>query len=238
MARKKVFLALPVHNEMVLRAYTALDEAVETSQTCAVRRHLMQGESMITRARNRQISAFLRSDCEWYMTLDADIEVLNRTPDDNVFDRLTGWQHGCVGALVSKRGGPAAGGLMFASIPMRPQKVELGGGLMEMRWLGAGVMAVRRDVVEGVRDKYPELAYDGTGGGAGHEEWALYMPIIQKLSNGFRKFLSEDWSFCQRVAECGVPIFADMSIRTFHWGSFPYAMWPQDAAEAEQGVGG
>jgi hypothetical protein len=191
----------------------------------------MTGESLISRARNRQVSDFFySSEYDYYMTLDADIELLNTDEDNNFFDILTSYTHidGIIGALVSKRT-DAKTMCPFASVPMRSMEISQKSGLVEMRWLGAGVMAINRTVITKMIGEYSHLSYVSSNPTARPYDHALYMPYLYDLGIGQRKYLSEDWAFCQRASDIGIPIFADTSINTMHWGEKGFGIWDQNS---------
>ena len=224
--RTQIYLAYPVYDKSDARAEASLQLAIQSSQYADVHKHLWIGDSCISRVRNRQISQFWHmKEYEWYMTLDCDIQVRHTCPEDNLFDKLLAWNVDVVGALVSKTNvGP--GVQPCASVPLVTNcVVNYNSGLVKMRWLGAGLMLIRRSVVDKMIAAYPQMEYDSTAS-KGAKEWALYDPMITVMPDGFRKSLSEDWAACQRWLDIGGEIYADTSIRTVHWGEGGYALWP------------
>jgi len=77
-------------------------------------------------------------------------------------------------------------------------------------------------------ETYPELTYDGDDNMVGKKIFGLYIPMLKTIhleKKDVKKFLSEDWSFCQRWRDMGGQIFADTSIVLKHYGEKAYSLW-------------
>jgi hypothetical protein len=70
---------------------------------------------------------------------------------------------------------------------------------------------VKRKVVEGMIEKYPELHYKRNV--SGDKAWALYMPFIYN-----QEYLSEDWGYCQRARDAGFEVWVHGGVKCAHWG--------------------
>ena len=61
------------------------------------------------------------------------------------------------------------------------------------------------------------------------------MPGVD-LQLPFKKYLSEDWSFCQRWKAIGGKIYADTSIVLRHIGKIPYSLYNVHVSTGENPI--
>ena len=116
----------------------------------------------------------------------------------------------------------------------RREKFDLNSGLVEMEWLSSGCWCIKREAVQKMVDHYQDLHYDGDDNMAGKKIYGLYIPGIYELDSGAKKYLSEDWTFCQRWKNMGGKIWADTSIVLRHLGQYPYALWDFDVVKTKK----
>jgi hypothetical protein len=93
-------------------------------------------------------------------------------------------------------------------------------------------------------EAYPELQYDGDDVMAGKKVYGLYIPMIYEMTENdfpetdknlpYKKYLSEDWSFCQRWRALGGKIYSDSSIVLKHIGKFSYTLYNVEAVPTSQ----
>jgi hypothetical protein len=76
-------------------------------------------------------------------------------------------------------------------------------------YVSTGCMMIRRNVVEGMIEKYPELHYKRNV--TGDRAWALYQPFIYK-----EEYLSEDWAYCQRAKDAGFEVWVHGGVKCGH----------------------
>ena len=110
-----------------------------------------------------------------------------------------------------------------------PYQPEIAQGTLQMlfefqsqvaRLLGTGLMLIRRDVVETLGARHPELAFrtdarDRQGTGVRESVHALFLPEIDPSSG---LMLSEDYAFCRRARDAGFRIWLAPWVRTTHSG--------------------
>lgn len=97
---------------------------------------------------------------------------------------------------------------------------------------GAGIILLKRSVIETMVRQFPDLRYHddiGNAGGGGYRYntsgfggylYGLFDPFIDPATN---TFLGEDYAFCQRwVDGCGGEIWCDMRAKLAHWGTHAY----------------
>jgi hypothetical protein len=199
-------------------------------------------ESLITRARNYCVDEFLRSDCTHMMFIDADIgfnandvlALMALQSDESEYDIISGpypkkclaWEK--IKAAVDKGfadDNPAilekyVGDYVFnpvggvTSIPLNAPA--------EVLEAGTGFMMIRRKTFELYEKTYPEYKYlpdhvrteffDGS-----REIMAYFDCIIDPAS---RRYLSEDYMFCQNVRKAGGKIWLCPWINLQHAGMY------------------
>lgn len=194
----------------------------------------------ITRARNLLTAMFLASDCTHLLFVDADIDF---SPDD-VFSmvramdahaevgvlgaayprRMINWRNVARAAeLGIARDNPAelarfAG--EFALHFLDPAQSFKMTDLVELSRLGTAMMLIRREVLETMRSRFPDLVFrpdpaEQQVHGVGDVAPAFFFPFIDPES---RALLSDDYSFCHRVREAGFRIWLAPWVRTTHAG--------------------
>lgn len=222
-----------------LRAVVGLTGAAERAGTgCAFA--WLSNNAAIDRARNALAAAFLQSDATHLVFIDGDIGFV---PEEllDLIDRMQADPAlAVVGAPCPKRrinwalvAAAAAKGLaaqdpgaleqfagVFALDPLDPKAVFRLDQPIELARIGAGLMVVRRDVIETLCERHPELRYapdqlDRDSGLAGERLTALFQPMIDPDSG---HLLSEDFAFCRRVRDAGFRIWLAPWMRTTHTG--------------------
>ncbi len=205
----------------------------------------LSNNASIDRARNVLAAAFLQSDATHLMFCDGDIGF---APDQvlALLDRMEGDPAlAVVAAPCPKRrinwklvGAAAAKGLGEAN----PAELERYSGLfaldaldpaagvridqpLEVARAGTGLMVIRREVIETLCERHPELRYaadahDKADGLAAEHLHALFQPMIDP---GSGQLLSEDYAFCHRARLAGFRIFVAPWMRTSHTGPARFA---------------
>src|SRR3546814_17530005 len=108
--------------------------------------------------------------------------------------RISDWSSDvCSSDLLARFAGDFA--LSFLNADQRFALTDL----VELSQLGTGLMLIRRDVVETLCARHPELAFrtdarDRQGTGVREEVHALFLPEIYRSSG---LMLSEDYAFCR-----------------------------------------
>lgn len=170
----------------------------------------MSNESLISRARSRLASFFLDSDCDYLLSIDADIEF----PSDAV-DRLICHDKDIIAAPYPVKSTPTRWAVGFNADP--PAYLE---GVVPVRYVSTGFSLVKRHVIEALST--PDLKFYEVNDSRSYH--AIYLPMLHESDTGVRLYLSEDYAFCQRAKDAGFEIFCDFDIRLRHWGMNPYEM--------------
>jgi hypothetical protein len=222
---KKIFLSIPVSFRPELRMFFGIQRAIATSKHQIVL-YATEGDSLISRARNNHISIFLEKykDCDYFFSIDCDIEVENNKENDNIFDKLIDHDKDFVGGLYAlKRQSEKRCASVRDDGSFAPP--EFNSGLIKMKWLSSGCWCIKRSVIEKMANSYPELQYDGEGEMYGKKIYGLYIPFIKEIENKKNKYLSEDWAFIERWRSLGGEVYADTSIVLNHIGKYSYNLW-------------
>lgn len=227
----KVFVAYPIYDKADPRAQMSKDRHCAYSKLCDVETFSLIGDSAISRARDKSINVFLKSDCEYYMTWDCDIEVIDFPDKASIFDIwVQAIQEGkeLIGGLVAKTGQvPSRHGWNIASVPVNGDDLNGQERWVEMQFLGGALTFMPRATVQKIYDAHHELEYDAVGFGDGGVERALYLECISTQPNGKKKRLTEDWAFCDRFRKIGGKIHADKQVMTIHWGLKGWVVRPE-----------
>lgn len=227
-----IFLSVPVLGRPELKMMYSMYQAILSSQH-RVRVYFNENDSLISRVRNVHLSAFYNdyTDCDYFCSLDSDIQIHNCSSQDNIFDNLIANDVDFCGGVYSiKKPGPSRCSSIAKNGEM-PE--EANNGLVEMKWLSSGCWCIKRSAIEKLINAYPELHYDGDDNASGKKIYGLYIPMIYDLKEDdftnkediklpFRKYLSEDWSLCQRWLDLKGKIYADTSIVLKHIGKIDY----------------
>lgn len=222
---KKIFLSIPVSFRPELRMFFGIQRAIATSKHQIVL-YATEGDSLISRARNNHISIFLEKykDCDYFFSIDCDIEVENNKENDNIFDKLIDHDKDFIGGLYAlKRQSEKRCASVRDNGSFDPP--EFNSGLVKMKWLSSGCWCIKRSVIEKMASNYPELQYDGEGEMYGKKIYGLYIPFIKEMENKKNKYLSEDWAFIERWINLGGEVYADTSIMLNHIGKYSYNLW-------------
>lgn len=207
-AKRKIFLAVAGH-------YANNDVSFVQSLVALVLRTRVSVQigwscdPSVERARNILTANFLETDCTHILFVDADIGFST----EDVY-------------RVSSHAEPIVGG-MYPLKNLKPVVEWCGNGLdgaaartdglSQVKYIGTGFLCIRREVFEtliarGVAEKYKQDFPPH------REEFAFW---TQGVRDG--RFLTEDWMFCQRCLELGIPVFADTAVLLKHAGR---AEWP------------
>lgn len=243
---RPLFLATPMYGGMCSGTYAkSLAELSGAFATYGLplQQYFLFNESLITRARNYSVDEFLRSECTHMIFIDSDIgfsaqdviTLLALCTDESNYDVICGpypkktiaWEkikHAVdkgvadndpnildrfVGDYVFN---PVGGGSFSLNEPV------------EVLEAGTGFMMIRRSTLLKYREAYPETAYlpdhvrtanfDGS-----REIHAFFDCKIDPVS---RRYLSEDYLFCQNVRKMGGHVWLCPWMQLQHYGSFNF----------------
>ena len=189
---------------------------------CAASMTIRFGDAAVGRLRNYLTSDFLDSDCTHMLFVDSDILF---TADQ--IGRLASRDLDIVGGLYPKK---AQGEVQWV-LNTLPEQNSIGeDGLMEVRYIGTGFMCVARRVFERIiAEKGESIRYtDDCDGKKRYDFWSFG---TYEYPDGSKRYLSEDWWFCQLARDLGFKVWADTNIRLKHSGSVVYPLQTQSTVE-------
>lgn len=114
------------------------------------------------------------------------------------------------------------------------------GGFVRTRRLGMGFTLIRREALERMRDRYPELvcasASDRTYAGLGVPTGVPVLQCFEPVQASDGVFLSEDYSFCERwTAGCSGELWACVTEVLTHTGPVTVMGRPFEQLQHEHG---
>lgn len=222
----KLMVGLPVYGGYNAHFVPCLMQLV-LNPPCHLKVVHNAGDSLVSRARNRIAAQFLASDATHLLFIDTDL----------IFSP----EH--VERLVS-HGRPLIAGLY----PKKQEELswvcntrpEFGAadeqGIQRILYAGTGFLCIAREVFEAIIRLHPELAYsadDGEQEGTYYDffKTGVYVDPVEHK----RRYLSEDWYFCQLALDSGFPCFADTHVVLKHVGEavYPLAAATRQMVETE-----
>jgi hypothetical protein len=173
------------------------------------------GDSLVPRARNELTARFLASDCTHLLFIDSDLIF---QPGD--VEALLARNLDIVGGFYPKKQAE----LEYVCNALSENVVECD-GLRQVRYLGTGFLMIARKVFEVMQDRRGDaLAYRSDfSGRIEHDFWSVG---TYQYPDGSRRYLSEDWFFCQRAMDLGFKVWGDTRVVLKHVGQAVYPLQP------------
>lgn len=222
---KKVFLGLPVYGGYHPHFVHSL-MALIANRPCELVVKPLVGDSLVARARNRLAAAFMRSDCTHLLFLDTDLIF----SVDHI-RRLLSHDQCVVAGLYPKKQDDLA--WVCNTLPGVPPRAD---GLQEVRYAGTGCLLIKRSVLDRMIEMLPGIEYDPDDGDEPGVKWDFFATGVLQGKDGRRRYLSEDWYFCQRVQDLGLPVYMDTEVVLKHCGEAVYPRAPLESfADAVEG---
>ncbi|MDK2761722.1 MAG: hypothetical protein KYX64_10255 [Sphingopyxis sp.] len=242
LANCRLMVATPIYDgAQGTYVRSALDLALKAQASgISVRFEFILYQPAIDRARNVLTAMFLASDCTHLLFVDADIDFAA----DDVFSMVRAMadrsECAVIGAAYPRRminwdnvalavergfGREDAADLArfagdFALQFVHPNQSFALTDLVELARVGTGMMLIRRDVIETLRDTLPDLAFrpdpaERAAHGIGPLESAVFSSMIDPETQAL---LADDYAFCHRVRDAGFRIWLAPWVRTTHSG--------------------
>lgn len=213
---QRAMIAIPYYGHTPASFGECLCRLVQSPPCHFALRHLI-GDSLVCRARNSLSADFLESDCTDLVFIDSDLIFFPQQ-----LGRLLQHDADIVGGFYPKK---CEGEVGWVCNGKNSQPDE--NGLQEVRYMGTGFLRIRRRVFEKMIEAYgKDLQYepDETGGRIEHDFWSVG---IYNFPDGTRRYLSEDWYFCQRWLDLGGKVYGDTGIMVRHVGTAVYPLQTQ-----------
>lgn len=212
----KLFVAMPCYGSVPVPVIQSLEE-LNATPPCSVLIRLTTGDSLVSHARNALTADFLATDRTHLLFIDSDIAF---TCDQVA--RLVSHDEAVVGGLYAKK--QASLELACEGFPDEPPVDHR--GLLPVRHIGAGFLLIKREVFERMIDEFaPEICY--TAYGTSRQEYDFWHAGVRENQDGTRRYLSEDWGFCQRARDINYTVYADTGVHLQHIGTATYPLTNQ-----------
>lgn len=218
---RKVFIGIPIMFMVDPHHFLSCMRLPQDMQALglygAIKPHI--GDSAVGRARNSLTRKFLNSDCTHMLMIDSDL-VFSAQQVERIMAHPE----------------PIVAGMYFKKQEGDPQPVinacdnpiMQDSGLYQVKYAGTGFIRVAREVFE----KMIEVYGDEIGYSLDHEpdttEYDFWQMGVYKYPNGRKRWLSEDWYFCQRATDLGYKIWVDRGITLRHSGNALYPLSYQE----------
>ena len=242
----KIFVGTPMYGAQCVGSYTksSVDLAMMcTANGIGIKFYYLFNESLIQRARNYIVDEFLRSDCTHLMFIDADIafnpkDVLAllavQLQDPEKYNIVTGpypkktisWEKIKTAVEAGKaKDNPFELENYTGDFVFNPVKAMTSfnmGEPLEVAEAGTGFMLIPRETFDKYKAAYPELAYRPdhvrTENFDGSKDIHAYFDCI--IDPKTRRYLSEDYFFCQKAREAGMHVWMCPWMQMNHVGTY------------------
>ncbi len=191
------------------------------------------GDALITRARASLVSQFLDDPAATHLLfIDADIGF----EPQQVLRLIECGAEMCAAVypikridwdkvkstIAAGRPDPAAAALKYVFEVDDPNAVTSSDGFVKVRYAGTGFLMIRREALERMCARYPELRYKRDhsvdAASSSDNRFALFECMIAEDGT----YLSEDFAFCKRWTDMGGEIWADLDSKLRHVGPMTF----------------
>ncbi len=178
--------------------------------------------SLITKARQDHFGMFLKSNCDYLLSVDADLVITPPGCLDKMIAKCP--PNSIIGGLYAMKAlDPETGHSPTNGVTLDPnQKIVLDGSIIKMKYIPTGFMLVPRPVAVKLAEFYKDLAYNDPR--LKTTLYAVYNTMLHKNEKGENEFLPEDFSFCERCTAAGIDVYADTGIILGHIGPYLYTL--------------
>ena len=244
--KKNVLICIPafdqkIHLQTISSIISTRDTLLQAKIGCGM---MWIRDSLVTRARNKLVDTFLKQEEYTHLFfIDADIIF---HPQEFIRVLLFEKPITAAGYPIKREepiepGDASQGGCI--NFPLG--KYDLSDndkGFKRVNYAGTGFMCIERKVFKTIIDKYPSIKYQTdvqakinekreTSEVIGKEEFAFFDCGIQgngilKDPENTKRYLSEDFYFCQLWSQCGGEIWADLTSNLKHIGIKNYERKP------------
>lgn len=186
----------------------------------------IRNESLVQRARNNIVAQFLASQSSHLVFVDADIGFTGES-----ILRLIAHDRPIMCGLYRKKtlGEPSFAVNLIPS-PDGTARRDPRTGAIRVQHAGTGFMCIQRGVLEAMWALNPHLRYELHDGEGQPGAWRGYTFACFDcfIDPRTRKYLSEDYGFCQRANQAGFEIWIDPGIVLEHCGTAAFVGDPME----------
>lgn len=218
---RKLFVATPIYGSVDPHFFCSVLRFLESKKSLPfpVDCSTVIGDSLVTRARNTMTMEFLKSGASHILMIDSDLVF-----SAEHVERIMSHDEDIVGGFYpKKKDGDAE--LVFNSM----SSIEMDErGLTEVNYIGTGFICIKRRVFEEMISKLgDEIVFkvDGVHNKVGFDFWPVG---VYRYPDNSRRYLSEDWYFCQRARDLGFKVWGDNKVLLKHSGNALYPLKHQE----------
>ena len=222
LADRHLFIGIPVYGAMDSHFVQCLLRLV-ADPPCKISIRCNVGDSLVSRSRNTLTAQFLASDCTDLLFLDSDLIFA-----PHHVARMASHDEPVVGGLYPKKQQGPLSWVINAQDGAEPRA----DGLQNVRYVGTGFLRVNRSVFERMIEAFgADISYTPDHGEprTEYDFWSVGSYEYRRERPGFRRYLSEDWFFCQRWLDLGGSVFADTRTVLKHSGQAIYPLLTQES---------
>ena len=239
----RVYLALPAYGGNMQAGFVNSLLRLQSEIKIVGQVDVIGGDSLVNRARNNLAHRFLKGTAgqdgngnavkilfDWLLFIDTDI-IFDPAEIQMLYD-------------LAVKGGVGIYAGTYALKQLRPKVVfnPMAGqrpdaeGVCEVREAGTGCMLIHRGVFEKMIEVFgDEMRFEADSGDvtAAREVKYDFFTVGVRMDPvvGWKRFLSEDWYFCQRWRETGGKILMHTGVQCQHIGTFVYPPNPKEMIE-------
>jgi hypothetical protein len=204
---KKLFIGIPVYGGINTFFFESLIQFVTSKRDLDYQLEFVFGDSLVSRARNTLTMRFLKSDCTHMLQIDSDLVFSAQH-----IERIVGHDEAIVGGFYPKK---KQGDIEWVFNCLTPPGEMDSRDLTPVKYIGTGFLCVARSVFEKmISELGDEIVFKvDIEEKVGFDFWPVG---VYKFDDGSRRYLSEDWYFCQRALDLGFKIFGDNRIALKH----------------------
>jgi hypothetical protein len=232
----KLLIGTPCYNGAVTMQY--MSSMLRLQQMLAQERSefslaMTGSESLITRARNFIVSQFLgRPQFTHLLFIDADIgfdpAVVSRyiKADKDIVAGIYPIKGLDLDAIRGLNPGQSVATTLHYAVKLQDGEVPNSDGFAKAEYAATGFMLIRRNVLEKMAAKHPELKYQhsftGDKAATPDDVSHLYALFDTSLDRDQGLYLPEDYTFCKRWRVMGGEIWVDVRSKFTHVGSYSF----------------
>jgi|WetSurMetagenome_2_1015567.scaffolds.fasta_scaffold335916_1 hypothetical protein len=211
--RKKVFIALTAYDSRVdVLNMLSIFNNIKTLELAGIEyvMKVQMGDCYIDNARNSLVDEFIKTDCTDLIFVDSDLAFSN-----DAMIRLLNHPVQAVGGAYPYRGDQEGYPL---AIKQDENGVPIGNlelGLIETTHVPTGLLRIRRDVFEILKNKYPDRIDD-------KGIWKFFLTGLLFYHEGDKRYYGEDVSFCKICERAGIIVWCEPRIDFAHIGKKNY----------------
>jgi hypothetical protein len=101
-------------------------------------------------------------------------------------------------------------------------QIQIRDNLIKLKDAGTGFMCIKKEVIQQMFDKYPELSYANDINVDAKFEPHMYALFDTMIDPESRRYLSEDYTFCRRWQEMDGEVFLDPRTALNHVGHYTF----------------